>query len=99
MRQRNIIRDKEVLKRTGLSDTTRWRLEGKAEFPKRVRLTEGGSVGWYEDEIDAWVHSRVRAGGKRPSKVAPAAERPPRSAKPRPSRNGEQPEPQPPAAA
>jgi prophage regulatory protein len=68
---RNIIRRAEVLKRTGLSNTTLWRLERDSNFPHRVQLTEAGSVGWVEAEVDRWVHERVRAGGKRP----PLAER------------------------
>ncbi len=63
---RNIIRRAEVRRRTGLSDTTIWRQENRGGFPHRVKLTEGGSVGWFEDEIDRWVHERIRAGGKRP---------------------------------
>lgn len=63
---RSIIRKREVLKRTGLSDTTVWRLEKSGDFPKRVLLTQGGSVGWIETEVDRWVHDRIRGGGKRP---------------------------------
>jgi prophage regulatory protein len=51
----------------GYSDTQIWRLERAGQFPQRVQLTEGGAVGWYEDEINAWVDSRIRAPGKRPS--------------------------------
>jgi predicted DNA-binding transcriptional regulator AlpA len=61
---RSILRRSEVLKRTGLSSTTQWRLEGAGEFPERIRLTEAGSVGWFEDEVDQWVHERVRGAGK-----------------------------------
>jgi predicted DNA-binding transcriptional regulator AlpA len=66
---RSIIRRREVRRRTGLSDTTTWRLERVDRFPKRIRLTEAGAVGWYEDEIDRWVHDRVRSGGKRPPRA------------------------------
>jgi|ERR1051326_3162309 predicted DNA-binding transcriptional regulator AlpA len=66
MQKRTIIRGKVVDKRTGLSSTTRWRLEKRNTFPARIQITEGGSVGYYEDEIDAWIHERVRGGGKRP---------------------------------
>ena len=62
---RVILRKREVIKRTGLSDTTIWRLEKKDDFPRRVVITAGGSVGWYEDEVDHWVRDRVRASGKR----------------------------------
>jgi prophage regulatory protein len=64
--RRNIIRKPVVEKRTGLSGTTIWRLEKAGNFPQRLQLTGGGIVGWFEDEIDAWIHDRVRTGGKRP---------------------------------
>ncbi len=63
---RNIIRKPVVQQRTGLSDTTIWRLEKAGEFPARIQITEAGAVGWYEDEVDRWVHERVRGAGKRP---------------------------------
>jgi prophage regulatory protein len=69
---RNIIRKPEVRKRTGLSDTTIWRLERAGDFPRKVLLTEGGSVGWVEAEVERWVQERVRRAGKRPAGVAPA---------------------------
>ena len=61
-----VIRKREVLRRTGLSDTTIWRMERAGDFPARVQITEAGAVGWFEDEVDRWVHDRVRGGGKRP---------------------------------
>jgi predicted DNA-binding transcriptional regulator AlpA len=63
---RVILRKREVRKRTGLSDTTLWRMEKASTFPARVQLTAAGSVGWYEDEVDRWVYERIRGGGKRP---------------------------------
>jgi prophage regulatory protein len=63
---RNIIRKRRVLERTGFSDTTIWRLEKAGSFPKRLRLTEAGAVGWYEDEVDDWIRSRLRGTGNRP---------------------------------
>jgi prophage regulatory protein len=61
-----ILRKREVIRRTGLSDTTIWRLEKIDEFPRRIQITENGAVGWFEHEVEAWVHERVRGGGKRP---------------------------------
>ena len=63
---RSIIRKPVVQRRTGLSDTTLWRYEKRGDFPARIQITEGGVVGWFEDEIDRWIHERVRGGGKRP---------------------------------
>ena len=71
--KRNILRRAEVRRRTGLSDATMWRYERDGKFPKRIVISESGNVGWYDDEIDRWVHGRIRAGGKRPAGVAPAS--------------------------
>jgi len=50
-----------------------WRYERDGKFPKRIVISESGNVGWYDDEIDQWIHGRIRAGGKRPAGVAPAS--------------------------
>jgi prophage regulatory protein len=60
-----IIRKPEVRSRTGLSDSHIWRLEARREFPARVRLGTM-AVGWYLNEVIAWVESRPRAGGTQP---------------------------------
>ena len=70
---RSIIRKPEVVRRTGLSYSTIWRLEQTGDFPARIRLTEAGAVGWVETEVDRWIHGRVRGGGKRPPKAREAA--------------------------
>ena len=64
---RNIIRRREILRRTGLSCTTQWRLETAGQFPARVQLT-AGNVGWFEDEVDAWISARIRGAGRRPGR-------------------------------
>ena len=56
---RNILKKKEVIKKCGLSYTTIWREERAGRFPKRLMLTIN-RVGWFEDEIEAWLESRVR---------------------------------------
>ncbi len=63
---RNILRRAAVKQRTGLSDATIWRYERSGKFPERILLTDAGSVGWFEDEVDAWIHTRVRGRGRRP---------------------------------
>jgi prophage regulatory protein len=62
---RRIIRKPEVKKRTSLSDSHTWRLEQVGKFPPRIQLGPL-AVGWYEDEVDDWVRSRIRAGGRQP---------------------------------
>jgi prophage regulatory protein len=54
---RKVIRKKEVMRRTGLSSTTLWRLERNGEFVPRIRLSKQ-AVGWYEDEVNDWLEKR-----------------------------------------
>jgi prophage regulatory protein len=58
-----LIREPEVAKRDGLSKSQRWRLEREEEYPKRIKLGPR-SVAWVESEIEAWVHARIKAGGR-----------------------------------
>jgi prophage regulatory protein len=62
---RKIIRKPAVRERTGYSGTQIWRLEQLDKFPARVQLGPN-SVGWFEDEVDAWVLSRIRGGCRQP---------------------------------
>jgi predicted DNA-binding transcriptional regulator AlpA len=55
----SILRTADVVRRTGLSRTTLWRLERKGSFPTRVQLGLN-SVGWRVEEIDAWIDRRPR---------------------------------------
>jgi prophage regulatory protein len=52
-----IIREPECHQITGLSRSTRWRLERRSEFPKRRQLSPGCS-GWLASEIAAWIAAR-----------------------------------------
>ncbi len=51
------LRLPEVLKLTGLSRATLWRLERRGLFPLRVQLAEN-AVGWPEAALRAWVADR-----------------------------------------
>ena len=55
----NILSPSEVVKRTGLSRVTLWRLEKSGKFPKRVNMTDS-RVGWIETDIDNWIEARPR---------------------------------------
>ena len=55
-----VIRKPELLSRIPLSDPTIWRLEKAGRFPKRLQLG-GNSVGWIEEEIEAWLAERMAA--------------------------------------
>lgn len=52
----------EELQRRGISLSKRQlrRLEARAEFPARVRLS-GSRIAWIEREIDEWCEARNRA--------------------------------------
>jgi len=66
-----LVRDPECGRRSGLSRTTRWKLEKQGRFPKRRRVA-GRLCGWLESELVAWMHSR-ELGGADPPLAALAA--------------------------
>jgi len=51
------LREPQVNSLTGLSKSTRWRLERAGRFPRRRRLSTR-SVGWLTKEIYDWLLSR-----------------------------------------
>jgi prophage regulatory protein len=55
---KTIIRLAEVRRRTGFSRSTIYLLIAKKEFPHQVSLGER-SVGWIEEEVDAWIAERA----------------------------------------
>jgi prophage regulatory protein len=55
----HILREPEVISRTGLSSATIWRYERAGNFPTRLRLGKN-SVGWLQSEIDEWIATRSR---------------------------------------
>lgn len=56
---RRILRDPEVQERTQLSRVQRWRWVRNGTFPAPVQLGPN-SIGWYEEEIEAWIAARQR---------------------------------------
>ncbi|ELX2276459.1 TPA: helix-turn-helix transcriptional regulator [Yersinia enterocolitica] len=62
MNQERILRKKEVLHLTGISNATVYRLIAKGDFPAAKKLTGGRAVGWLESDITKWVNSRKPAG-------------------------------------
>ena len=54
------LRKPEVLKKTGVSDTTLWRWEKKGLFPKRVTLGPNIS-GWWSPEVNAWEQAKLES--------------------------------------
>ncbi len=59
--KRKILRFKLVKERTGYSRVQTWRKsrDPNDDFPAPVQLGPN-AIGWYEDEIDAWLASRPR---------------------------------------
>jgi prophage regulatory protein len=54
------LRCREVVRRTGLSRATIYRLMTQGEFPRQHQLSSG-RVGWSEEEIERWLRSRLDA--------------------------------------
>ena len=59
------IREDEARKITGLSRTTRWRLERAGHFPKR-RVISPNARGWLDGELMEWVRSRAEQQADQP---------------------------------
>jgi prophage regulatory protein len=48
-----------VVRRTGLSRATIYRLMASGQFPPQHQLSRG-RVGWSEEEIDGWLRQRLK---------------------------------------
>ncbi len=55
--EKRIIRKPELFNKIPLSDATVWRREKMGDFPRRIKLG-GNSVGWFENEVDAWLAAK-----------------------------------------
>ena len=66
-----LLRMREVKRRTGLSPTTIWRRRREGSFPDPVNLGNG-LLGWYEDEIEAWIKARPRVSTAAPHALGQA---------------------------
>jgi prophage regulatory protein len=53
-----IVRKPELARKVGLHPGHLAKLERDGKFPKRVRLG-ANSVGWVEEEVDAWLAERA----------------------------------------
>ena len=59
---RNIIRLPQVKRRIGMGETQIEAAMARGEFPKPVKIFESGrAIGWFEDEIDAYLEERAAA--------------------------------------
>jgi prophage regulatory protein len=57
-RNETIIRERECKRISGLSRSTRWRLEREGEFPRRRKISPG-AIGWLASEIATWLAERA----------------------------------------
>lgn len=58
-----IIRMPDVERKTGYSAIHIYRLERQGDFPQKIKLGKGptGAVGWFEDDVDAWLEQKAKA--------------------------------------
>lgn len=57
-----LLKRPEVRARTTLSDSTLYRLIEEGEFPRPIKINPNGrAVAWIEDEVEAWIASRIDA--------------------------------------
>lgn len=57
-----LLRRPEVLRRTGLSRTSMYRLIQQQQFPSPVKLS-AKTVAWSSSAIDAWIAARIAPEG------------------------------------
>lgn len=55
-----LLKRPDVRKRTTLSDSALYRLIEKGEFPRPINLGPR-AVAWIEEEVNAWINSRIEA--------------------------------------
>lgn len=57
------LRRPDVMRLTGLSYTTIWRLERDGKFPRRRQISPN-SVGWVAAEVEEWALQRQAVASK-----------------------------------
>ncbi len=55
-----LLRLPQVMQQTGLKKTKLYELQKEGSFPMRIQITPN-SVGWVEEEVNAWIAGRVAA--------------------------------------
>ena len=63
METRSILRIQDVCKKTGLKESTMYKLIREKSFPRGVRLTSR-STGWPSDVVENWVTSKIEESAK-----------------------------------
>jgi predicted DNA-binding transcriptional regulator AlpA len=59
-----LIRSGRVAEKTGISYEPSTDMKSVANFHNALKWVGGRAVAWREDEVDAWIHERVRGFGK-----------------------------------
>jgi len=69
-----LIRKRQVLSTTGLSNAQLYRLMMAGLFPSNVDIScgTGRSVAWEESAVQAWIEARIQSASKTQRAVAPA---------------------------
>jgi prophage regulatory protein len=57
---RRTLRVQDVAEKTGLAESTIWRLAQRRLFPPPFKLSPGCTA-WYEHEIDNWLAAKAAA--------------------------------------
>ena len=55
-----LLRIPQVMQQTGQKKTMLYELQKVGSFPMRIQITSN-SVGWIEEEVNAWIAGRVAA--------------------------------------
>ena len=71
----DILRLPVVVKKTGLSRTTIWRMMKRGEFPQPVDLGSRAR-GWVSSEITGWIENRIAARDRKKGTNGQPARRP-----------------------
>ena len=56
----DVLREREVRRRTGLSGPTLWRARQRGEFPQPIQLSPGRK-GYLRVEVERWLEQRAAA--------------------------------------
>jgi prophage regulatory protein len=65
-----MLRLPQVIDATGLGKTKIYELQGRGDFPMRIKIT-AHSVAWVEEEVQAWLAHRVEKGRSDPAPESP----------------------------
>ena len=55
----NLLRQHEVLRRTGFGRSHIYNLINQGEFPKQIQISSG-AVAWLESDFEAWMDKKIQ---------------------------------------